>query len=388
MGEMIYLDNAATSFPKPRCTAEAVYNFLLHTGANPGRSAHGMSVDAARIVYEAREAVNTFFGGPDPLRVVFTMNATYGINMAVKGILKPGDRVITTGMEHNAVMRPLRSLEVEGVSVIVVPCDREGRLDPEDVGKALEDKAALVVLSAASNVTGTIMPIRKVGRLTRERGVPLLVDTAQAGGVVPLDMEADYIDLLAFTGHKSLYGPPGTGGLIFGGEVDEKHIRPLIEGGTGSRSEDEIQPAFLPDRFESGTRNAAGLAGLRASLNWLSEQDPEEILNREQNLSERLRTGLSSVPGVRLYGPADPKQRTGVLSFILNGMEVSDIGERLDADFGILTRVGLHCAPAAHKTIGTFPHGTVRMAVGAFTAENDVDTAVEALRSIAEKPAG
>lgn len=380
---MIYLDNGATSFPKPRCTAEAVYDFLLHTGANPGRSAHGMSVDAARIVYEAREAVNSFFGGPDPLRVVFTMNATYGINMALKGLLKPGDRVVTTSMEHNAVMRPLRSLEAEGLVVTVIACGDDGVLDPSDVKAALKDGAELVVMSAASNVTGTIMPVREVGRYAREKGVPFLVDTAQAGGLVPLNMEDDCIDLLAFTGHKALYGPPGTGGLIIGAGVGEKDIRPLIEGGTGSRSEEEIQPAFLPDRLESGTPNAAGLAGLRASLNWLKETGSDEILRREQDLTERLGQEIAAVYGLQLYGPEDARQRTGVLSFTIDGLEVSEIGERLDADFGILTRVGLHCAPAAHRTIGTFPEGTVRMAVGAFTSDEEIDVAVDAVRTIA-----
>lgn len=385
---MIYLDNAATSFPKPACTAETVYNFLLHTGANPGRSAHGMSIDAARIVYECREALNDFFGGPDPLRVVFSMNATYGINMAMKGLLKPGDRVITTGMEHNAVMRPLRSLEAGGVTVDLLPCGQDGVLDPADVRKALDRDAALLVMSAASNVTGTIMPVREVGESAREKGVPFLVDAAQAGGVVPLNMEDDCIDLLAFTGHKSLYGPPGTGGLIFGAGVDEKDFRPLIEGGTGSRSEDEIQPSFLPDRFESGTQNAAGLAGLRTSLNWLIEKDPGEVLRLEQNLAERLRQGLASVPGVQLYGPQDARQRTGVVSFTIDGMEVSEIGEKLDEDFGILTRVGLHCAPAAHRSIGTFPEGTVRMSVGAFTSLSDIDAATAAVRSLAGEYSG
>jgi len=336
--------------------------------------------------------VNTFFGGPDPLRVVFTMNATYGINMVLKGLLKPGDRVITTAMEHNAVMRPLRSLETEGVDVRVVPCSKNGVLDPSDLREALEEETALVVMSAASNVTGTIMPVREAGRISRDRGVPFLVDAAQGGGVLPFNMEDDCIDFLAFTGHKSLYGPPGTGGLIFGNQVDEKSLRPLIEGGTGSRSEDEIQPAFLPDRFESGTQNGAGLAGLQASLNWLMEKDqtegPGSILRREQELTEQLWSGLSSVPGVKLYGPEDAAQRTGVLSFTMEGLEESEIGELLDDNYGIQIRVGLHCAPAAHRTIGTFPDGTARMSVGAFTTKEDIQTAIDAVRTIAAEHHG
>jgi selenocysteine lyase/cysteine desulfurase len=279
-------------------------------------------------------------------------------------------------------------MESEGVTVDVVPCDKNGVLDPSDVRKALEAGAALVVMSAASNVTGSIMPVREVGETACQKGVPLLVDSAQAGGVVPLNMKDDCIDLLAFTGHKSLYGPPGTGGLIFGSRVDEKSLRPLIEGGTGSRSEDEIQPLFLPDRFESGTQNGAGLAGLHASLNWLMESETGALLRREQSLAERLREGLASVSGVKLYGPDDVAERTGVLSFTIAGIEVSEIGERLDEDFGIMTRVGLHCAPAAHRTIGTFPEGTVRVSVGAFTAEKEVDAAVDAVRSIAAEHNG
>jgi len=381
---MIYLDNAATSFPKPPCTAEAVYEFLTSAGANPGRSGHVMSVDAARTVYETREAVNAFFGGPDPLRVVFTMNATYGLNMALKGFLEAGMRVVTTAMEHNAVMRPLRSLEKSGVTVSVVPCAGDGSLDPSDMAKALEKKTDMIVMSAASNVTGTIMPVRETGSLARERGIPFLVDTAQAGGVVPLSMEKDNIDLLAFTGHKSLYGPPGTGGLIFGRDIDEGRFRPLIEGGTGSRSEEEYQPAFLPDRFESGTANAAGLSGLGAALAWLMEEGQTRILEREQTLVEQLAEGLSTVGGVTLFGPARASQRTGVLSFTIEGREVSEIGELLDSEYGIMTRVGLHCAPAAHRTLGTYPSGTVRMAVGAFTTGEDIASAISAVRSIAK----
>lgn len=381
---MIYLDNAATSFPKPPETAAAVYDFLIRSGANPGRSGHNMSVDAARIVYETREAVNSFFGGPDPLRVVFTMNATYGINMALKGFLQAGMRVVTTSMEHNAVMRPLRSLEAAGVRLEIVPCGADGSLDPGNLELALSEKTDLVVMTAVSNVTGTIMPVREVGTLTLERGIPFLVDTAQAGGVVPLDMEKDQIDLLAFTGHKSLYGPPGTGGLILGKRIDGKDLRPLIEGGTGSRSEEEYQPAFLPDRFESGTANAPGLAGLKAGLAWLLREGLDNLRAREQVLTRRLTDGLSAIQGVRVYGPKDATKRTGVVSFTLRGREVSEIGEILDTTYGIMTRVGLHCAPAAHRTIGTFPEGTVRMAVGAFTSSQDVDAALAAVEALAE----
>ncbi len=379
---MIYLDNAATTFPKPRCTVDAVCNFLTHAGGNPGRAGHTLSVDAARMVYDTRESVAALFGGSDPLRVILTHNATYGINMGLKGSLEPGDRVITTSMEHNAVMRPLRSLEARGVSLTIVGCGPDGTLDPGDVERALREKADLVVMTAASNVTGTIMPVHEVGLLARERGVPFMVDAAQAGGAVPLNMREDCIDILAFTGHKSLYGPTGTGGVIFGERIEADTILPLFEGGTGSRSEEEFQPFFFPDRFESGTPNGAGIAGLGAALEWLEREGKDTILRREQALAAKLTEGLASVPGITLYGAEDAGKRTGVVSFTVDNIEVSEIGEILDDEFGIMTRVGLHCAPAAHKTIGTFPSGTVRMSAGAFTTPEDIDTALQAVCSI------
>ncbi|MDX9801186.1 MAG: aminotransferase class V-fold PLP-dependent enzyme [Spirochaetia bacterium] len=380
---MIYLDNAATSFPKPLSTAQAVYDFLVNTGANPGRSGHEMSISAARIVYETRDLINSFFNGPDPLRVVFTHNATYAINMALKGMLSPGSRVVTTSAEHNAVMRPIRSLEKKGIIVKTVPCRHDGTLDTADVEKALSQKTDLIVMSAASNVTGALMPVREIGNIARKRGIPFLVDTAQAGGAAELDMKSDYIDMLAFTGHKSLYGPPGTGGIIFGKNVDVSLIDPLIEGGTGSRSDSEYQPSVMPDRFESGTPNAAGLAGLKAGVEWITEKGRDNILQKERQLASILIDGLSRIRGVTVYGPSDIKKRTGVVSFTIEGIEVSDIGRILGDEYGIMTRVGLHCAPSAHKTIKTFPSGTVRISIGAFTDENEIVSAVSSVKKIA-----
>jgi len=381
---MIYLDNAATSFPKPLSTAQAVYEFLVKTGANPGRSGHEMSISAARIVYETRDLINSFFNGPDPLRVVFTHNATYGINMALKGMLSPGSRVVTTSIEHNAVMRPLRSLEKKGVIVKTVICRADGTLDPADIEKALTQKTDMIVMSAASNVTGSVMPVSEVGKIAHKRCIPFLVDSAQAGGAVEIDMEFDYIDILAFTGHKSLYGPPGTGGIIFGKNVDVSKIDPLIEGGTGSSSDTEYQPSVMPDRFESGTPNAAGIAGLKAGVEWVIEKGRENILKREQHLAAVLIDGLCRIRGVTVYGPSEIKERTGVVSFTIDGMEVSDIGGILDREYGIMTRVGLHCAPSAHKTIDTFPSGTVRMSIGAFTKKHEIVKAIAAVKAIAK----
>ncbi|MGB9871458.1 MAG: aminotransferase class V-fold PLP-dependent enzyme [Anaerolineae bacterium] len=381
---MIYLDNAATSWPKPPGVLAAMARFLTEVGANPGRSGHRLSVEAGRIVYAAREAVAELFHAPDPLRVVFGMNATEGLNLALRGLLRPGDHVVTSSMEHNSVMRPLRALEREGVEVTVVPCSAEGFLDPQAVLSALRPNTRLVVLNHASNVTGTILPVAEVGRALQQMNGPLLVvDAAQSGGAVPIDMQADGMDLLAFTGHKSLYGPTGTGGLIIGERVPLEEFRPLIRGGTGSRSEHEEQPDFLPDMCESGTPNAVGLAGLEAGVRWVLERGVEVIRAHEMELTQRLLDGLREIPGVTVYGPTDARRRTAVVSFNIAGMEPSEVGMRLDEEYGIMCRVGLHCAPAAHRTIGTFPSGTVRFALGAFSTREEVDAALWAVARLA-----
>jgi len=381
---MIYLDNAATSWPKPPQVLAAMARFLTEVGANPGRSGHRLSVEAGRIVYAAREAVAELFHAPDPLQVVFGMNATEGLNLALRGLLRPGDHVVTSSMEHNSVMRPLRALEREGVSVTVVPCSPEGLLEPRAVLEALRPETRLVVLNHASNVTGTLLPVAEVGQALYRMGGPLLVvDAAQSGGAVPIDMQADGIDLLAFTGHKSLYGPTGTGGLIIGDRVPREEFRPLIRGGTGSRSEREEQPDFLPDMYESGTPNAVGLAGLEAGVRWVLERGVEAIRAHEVELTRRLLDGLREIPGVTVYGPDDAHLRTAVVSFNIAGMEPSEVGMRLDEEYGIMCRVGLHCAPAAHRTIGTFPAGTVRFALGAFTTREEVDAALWAVARLA-----
>ncbi len=387
---MIYLDNSATSFPKPGEVASAITLFLTKVGANPGRSGHRLSVEAARVVHEARERVAALFGAADPLSVIFGQNGTYGINLALRGNLEPGDHVVTTSMEHNSVMRPLRSLERAGVGLTVVPCGADGLLDPSDLERAVTERTRMIAMTAASNVTGTVMPVAEAGRVARARGLLLMIDAAQAGGILPLDMERDGIDLLAFTGHKAMYGPPGTGGLVIGPRVDVKRMRPLLEGGTGSRSQEELQPGFLPDKFESGTPNGAGLAGLAAGIAWLGRREREEesagrksLLETERRLAERLIHGITEIPGARVYGPADVRNRLGVVSFTLRNIPVSEIGEILDTRFGVLCRVGLHCAPAAHRTIGTFPEGTVRLSLGAFTTEGEIDQTIEAVRKIA-----
>jgi len=286
-------------------------------------------------------------------------------------------------MEHNAVMRPLRDLERQGVQVVVVPCAPDGSLDPEDMRRAAVPGTRLLVANHASNVTGTLLPIAELGAIAREVDALFLVDSAQTAGLMPLDMDGMAIDLLAFTGHKALLGPPGTGGLVLGTRLDPAQLRPLIRGGTGSRSEQEEQPEDLPDKFESGTPNGAGIAGLMAGVQTVQHRGLETIRAHEIRLTTLLIEGLQAIPGVRLYGPRDPRARTSTVSFTVDTLRVSEVAWRLDEAYGVLCRVGLHCAPAAHRTLGTFPEGTVRFAAGFTTTEEEIASAIRAVREIA-----
>ncbi len=382
---MIYFDNAATSWPKPRGVAEAMTHYLAEIGASPGRSGHRLAVDAARVVYGAREAVAELFGAPDPLRVVFGANVTEALNLALNGLLRPGDHVITTSMEHNSVMRPLRALVREGVQITVVRCSSEGALAPADLETAIRPGTRLIVLNHASNVVGTLLPVAEAGCIARRHNILLLVDAAQTAGAYPIDVQADAIDLLAFTGHKSLYGPMGTGGLVIGERVDAAQLKPLKRGGTGSRSEYEEQPEFLPDLCESGTPNAVGLAGLAASTRWILSQGVERIRTHELGLTGQLLAGLAAIPGVTVYGTRDPARQTATVSFNIAGLGPSEVGLRLDDDYEIMCRVGLHCSPAAHRTLGTFPVGTVRFGLGAFNTAEEVDSGLAAVATLARQ---
>ncbi len=379
---MIYLDHAATSWPKPAQVTQAMADYLECAGGNPGRSGHRLSIAAGRLVYDAREAIADLFHAPDPLRVIFTLNATHALNLVLRGLVRPGDRVVTTAMEHNAVMRPLRALENSGVEIVVVPCDGEGSLDLGAMQRALQVQARLVVLTHASNVTGTMMPVTEVVSLAHRAGALVLLDAAQTGGVLPLDMQALGVDLLAFTGHKGLQGPPGTGGLILNDPVDAVMIEPLMRGGTGSNSELEAQPEFLPDKFESGTPNGVGIAGLGAGVRCVLEVGVDSIRAHENELTRLLLEGLSAIPGITVYGPREINKRVAVVSFTVAGKRVSEISLRLDEEFGVLCRVGLHCAPAAHRTIGTFPEGTIRFAPGMRSTLNDIRAALDAVRQV------
>lgn len=383
MDKLIYLDNAATSWPKPPEVVQAMVHFMEAVGANPGRAAHQRAVESGRIIYAAREVIADLFNAPDPLQVVFGANVTEALNLALHGLLRPGDHVITSSIEHNSVMRPLRALEQKGIELSVVRCSPQGLLDPRDVQAAIRPHTTMIVLNHASNVVGTLLPVDQVGRITRENDLLLLVDTAQTAGAYPIDMQADMIDLLAFTGHKSLCGPMGTGGLIVGDRVDVSRLKPIKQGGTGSRSQHEHHPDFLPDLGESGTPNAVGLAGLAAGVRWVLKRGVAAIRAHEVALAQQLLHGLDQVPRVTVYGTLDAELQTATVSFNIAGVAPSQVGMQLDEEFGVLCRVGLHCSPAAHRTLGTFPIGTVRFGLAAFNTPTEVDQALAAVREIA-----
>lgn len=382
--DYIYLDNAATSWPKPEAMINAMVDFNARVGANPGRSGHRLSMEAARIVYDARETVAALLGAPDPLSVIFTRNATQGLNTVMRGYLRPGDHVITSGMEHNSVMRPLRDLEKQGVELSVARCSGHGEISPEEVDSTIRKNTRMIVMTHASNVTGTIIPVAEIAQAAREKGVILCVDAAQTAGCLPIDVLRDNIDILVFSGHKSLNGPQGTGGFYMRKGL-EKKVRPLEHGGTGSASEFEEHPGFMPDRFESGTPNTIGIAGLGAGAGHVASVGVHEIRKKEIKLTRLFLDGILPIKGVRVFGNPDPAGRTALVSFTIDGTSPSDIALQLDERFNILCRSGLHCSPSGHRAIGTFPEGTVRFSFGMFTTENEVNTAARAVELLARE---
>ena len=378
---MIYFDNAATSWPKPPGVSVAIVEQLESAGGNPGRAGHRLSLAAARVVADARDAMAQLFNVADPSRIVFTHNATHALNIALHGLLRPGDHVVTTSVEHNSVMRPLRHLERSGVELTVVACRRDGTLDVDAAARAFRSNTRLLVATHASNVSGTVLPVADLAALARARRVLSLIDASQTAGAIPVDVAAMRVDLLAFTGHKALLGPTGTGGLYIGQGVEPAA---LLRGGTGSESAHEVQPLFLPDAHESGTVNVTGLAGLHASVRFLLDIGIDEISAHQQNLMTRFLSGAQGVPGLRVHGALDPRLKCGTVSFTLNGATSPEVALLLDESFDIMARAGLHCAPAAHRTLGTFPTGTVRFSFSWFNTEAEVDTAARALHDIAQ----
>jgi len=377
-----YFDHAATSWPKPPAVGKAITGLLERGCANPGRSGHRLSIETARTIFSVRAAAADLLGISDPLRLVFTANATMGLNMAVSGLVRSGDHVITSSMEHNSVMRPLRAMEAAGASLTVLHCDKGGILDPCLVESSIRPETRMIILTHASNVTGTIMPVEAVAAVARERGVLFCLDAAQTAGALPISVEAMGIDILVFTGHKSLYGPQGTGGLYLRRGL-EKEMTPLLKGGTGSLSEQEKQPLFMPDRYEPGTPNSPGIAGLGAGIEFVTENGVDTVNKKEKLLLRRFLEGLSCLKKVIVHGTGDPESMIPVVSLSIVGMEPSLVSQVLDEEYSIMTRPGLHCAPAAHRTLGTYPQGTVRFSFGCLTDEEDIDAALEALDTIA-----
>ncbi|MGK2905532.1 MAG: aminotransferase class V-fold PLP-dependent enzyme [Desulfuromonadales bacterium] len=375
----IYLDNAATSFPKPPQVVEAVERTLRLNAANPGRGGHQLSLQAGRLVMECRETVARFFGINDSTRIAFTANATEAINLGLFGLLLPGDRVVTTSMEHNAVVRPLRALNDRGVDVIRVIADSLGFVNPDEIRNACIPGTRLLMMNHCSNVTGTLQAIDQIGPWCRQQGIIFMVDAAQSAGVFPINVDEMAIDLLAVPGHKSLLGPPGTGFLYVRNGLE---LRPLLYGGTGNFSQSATQPAEMPERLESGTLNTIGLAGLKAGIEFIESIGLDLIRSHEQCLVSALIEGLSTLDGVTLYGPLSALPRGGALSFNVKNMDPSTLGFRLDREYDICCRVGLHCAPDVHGSIGTFPEGTVRLSPGYFNTSDDIDKTLTAIRAI------
>jgi cysteine desulfurase/selenocysteine lyase len=377
---MIYLDNAATSFPKPESVYQALDRFARTDLANPGRAGHKMALAAERILDDARHLLNQFFHGEGPERFIFTLNCTDALNMAFKGVLAAGDHVITSDLEHNSVSRPLRAMELAGkISLTRLQADGGGTVDPDAVRNAITAKTRLVALTHASNVLGTVQPIAEVGRIARQRDLLFLVDAAQTAGVLPIDIQATNIDLLAFPGHKSLFGPTGTGALYVGPAAIVGAWR---EGGTGGDSSSETQPRDYPYFLEGGTPNVLGIAGLAAGVKFVMEQGQEKIHRRETDLCERLWRRLDEIGGYEVFGHRDHARRVGTLSFRSEGLPAAEIGAILDQAFDIAVRPGLHCAPYIHRAIGTFPDGAVRVSPGAFSTADDVDRLADALGEI------
>ena len=383
---MIYLDNAATSWPKPEDVYETLGQFLRDAGANPGRAGHRMAVAAADAIAECRTGIARLINAESPDRVVFTSNTTDSLNMAILGLLRPGDHAITTSMEHNSVTRPLHLAERNGSGVTIVEASPDGWVDPAQIEAAILPETRLIVSTQGSNATGAAMPIAAFADIAQKQGILLLVDGAQTLGAMPVDVQRLGVDLFAFPGHKGLLGPTGTGGLYIGSRVDLEAFVPLRSGGTGVQSEDDEQPMLLPYRYEAGTVNTAGIAALAKGVHYVAERGVDDIAAHERVLMDRLVAGLSATGGVFVFPVRNPDERAAVVSFVIEGWTPADAGAVLDQTFDIACRVGLHCAPMAMRTIDAMPRGTIRFSPGPFTTEDEIDQAIDAIRELAASP--
>ncbi len=381
------MDNAATSFPKPRGVYDAMMRYANELGASAGRGAYHEAMETAGLISQCRQRLNTFFNGENPNHFIFTLNCTDGLNKAIKGLLGPHNRghAICTWIDHNSILRPLNALTddgwIEQTRVKVGPAT--GLVDPQDIRRAIRPDTKLIAITHASNVTGTVQPIREIGRIAREHDIPFLVDAAQSAGHLPIDVQADFVDLLAAPGHKGLFGPLGTGLLYLRPDM-EKIVRTTQEGGTGSISEEDRQPTFMPDRYESGSHNAIGIVGLSEGIQWLSSEGINKVHEHDLNLVRVFIDGMSNIEGLTYYGPQGVRNRMGVFSVHIDGYDPTELALILENHYGILTRPGIHCAPLAHQTIGTTAFGgTTRFSFSPFLSKQDVKFATDALAEIA-----
>lgn len=378
---MVYLDNAATSYPKAPGVASAMADYVEKVGATINRSSYASAQEAGLVTLSLRERLCRLFNHPDPTHAVLTPGATAGLNMVIKGLLRPGDHCLVSSMEHNAVMRPLVQLEREGVVFERIPCDAQGRLRLEALPGMIKLNTRLVVMAHGSNVCGTVQDAEAVGKICRERSVPFALDAAQTAGHIEVDFERFGLSALVVPGHKGLLGPQGIGALLLDADF-ARRLTPLVAGGTGSASYSEELPGWMPDRFESGTPNMPGVYGWEAALGWLENTGIETLENHEKTLSKRFLEGIYGLKNVKLYGATVPEGRTGVFSVGFLNCDNAEAAWRLEREFGILTRCGLHCAPSAHKTLGSFPEGSVRFSTGWANTEADIDAALSAIAAI------
>ena len=381
--DYIYLDNASTSFPKAPTVATAMSNYITNRGININRGSYALAYDVEDIIYTTRQRLNTLFNGHNPSHVIFTQNVTMSLNIVIKGLLKAGDHVLVSSMEHNAVMRPLTQLLDKGITFDIIPCDKTGSIQLESMDSLIRPNTVAMIINHASNVCGTIQPLESIGSICKAHNLQFIVDTAQTAGVIPIDVKACHIDALCFTGHKGLLGPQGIGGIILTKEMAQT-LTSLIAGGTGSFSHLETMPTHMPDAFESGTLNLPGIIGLNEGLAYIESQGMENIHNHELVLTQSFLEGLQSIDGINIVGKQNIQDRTAVVSIAIDGMDPASIAYELESTYHIMTRVGLHCAPRAHQTLGTYPEGTVRFSFGYANTLKDVESALSALHRIAK----
>lgn len=377
----IYLDNASTTFPKAPTVATAMSDYITNRGININRGSYALAYDVEDIIYTTRQRLHTLFNGQDPAHVIFTQNVTMSLNMVIKGLLKAGDHVLVSSMEHNAVMRPLTQLLDKDITFDTIPCDSTGSLQMDSIEPLIRPNTVALIINHASNVCGTIQPLKSIGPICKAHNLQFIVDAAQTAGVIPIDVKACHIDALCFTGHKGLLGPQGIGGIILTKEMAQT-LTPLIAGGTGSFSHLETMPTHMPDAFESGTLNLPGIIGLNEGLAYIESQGMENIHNHELALTQAFLEGLQSIDGINIVGKQNIQDRTAVISITVDGMDAASIAYELESTYHIMTRVGLHCAPRAHQTLGTYPEGTVRFSFGYDNTHKDVESALSALHRI------